>query len=364
MRMVQLLDTEDRIMAKLNEGDVIEGIFTIALSLYLAYGKVDKIKLNKIRTEIDTKMFNTGRFKYTVVKEYVRQRGKNPPDIFNVNFEMRLKFESTVGAFDKEYNLLYKSSKEIGNLDKKIDQLINSFKIANFAKKADAAVDHFLNNNKGEVVTFTVIADGIAGESSGGGVKGDVTLEVYATGKNSNKKIISGSLPFSLKSESVTVANLSPYNGMLDFAEAMQINWNAKDDYIRLKTPFNGPIEQAAKFKLIASMYNELKTEIIKKSNDSNFTKTAFSFLKKSIFGSDLANVIDIQSGTVKEITVEYVNVLEKTIELSVEAKGNNLVFSDKKNNISIFQIRTKLRPPPANEAKFYLEVGKGIYSK
>jgi len=58
------------------------------------------------------------------------------------------------------------------------------------------------------------------------------------------------------------------------------------------------------------------------------------------------------------------VNVLEKTIELSVEAKGNNLVFSDKKNNISIFQIRTKLRPPPANEAKFYLEVGKGIYSK
>ena len=33
-------------MAKLNEGDVIEGIFTIALSLYLAYGKVDKNELN------------------------------------------------------------------------------------------------------------------------------------------------------------------------------------------------------------------------------------------------------------------------------------------------------------------------------
>jgi hypothetical protein len=29
-------------MAKLNEGDVIEGIFTIALSLHLAYGKVEK----------------------------------------------------------------------------------------------------------------------------------------------------------------------------------------------------------------------------------------------------------------------------------------------------------------------------------
>jgi len=49
-------------VAKLNEGDVIEGIFTIALSLYLAYGKVDKNELNKIRTKIDTKIFSTGRF--------------------------------------------------------------------------------------------------------------------------------------------------------------------------------------------------------------------------------------------------------------------------------------------------------------
>jgi hypothetical protein len=47
-----------------------------------------------------------------------------------------------------------------------------------------------------------------------------------------------------------------------------------------------------------------------------------------------------------------------------VEKKGNNLVFLDENNNFPIFQIRTKLRPPPANEAKFYLEVGKGIYAK
>ena len=29
-------------MAKLNEGDVVEGLFTIGLALYLAYGKIDK----------------------------------------------------------------------------------------------------------------------------------------------------------------------------------------------------------------------------------------------------------------------------------------------------------------------------------
>lgn len=351
-------------MAKLNEGDVIEGIFTIALSLYLAYGKIEKTELNKIRTKIDTKMFSTGRFKYSVAQNLKRQIGKNPPDFFNVGFEMRLKPESVIGAFDKEYEVLYKSSKDIGNLDKKIDQLIKSVEKADFARKADGAVNYFLKNNKGEVVTFNVIADGIAGESSGGNVKGDVTLEVYAVIKGTNKKIISGSLPFSLKSESVTVANLSPYKGMLDFAEALNIKWNAKEDYDRLSKPFNGVVEQKTKFELISSMYDDLKKEVLKKSKDPNFTKTAFSFLRQSIFGTPSSNVVDIQSGTVKEITVEYFDNLEKTTKLIAEAKGNNLVFLDKDTKVPLFQIRTKLRPPPANEAKFYLEVGKGVYNK
>lgn len=351
-------------MAKLNEGDVIEGIFTIALSLYLAYGKIEKRELNKIRTKIDTKMFATGRFKYSVAENLKRQMGNNPPDFFNVGFEMRLKPESVVGAFDKDYEVLYKSSKDIGNLDKKIDQLIKSVEKADFARKADGAVNYFLKNNKGEVVTFNVIADGIAGESSGGNVKGDVTLEVYAVLKGTNKKIISGSLPFSLKSESVTVANLSPYNGMLDFAEALNIKWNAKEDYVRLSKPFNGVVEQKTKFELITSMYDDLKKEVLKKSKEPNFTKTAFSFLRQSIFGTPSANVVDIQSGNVKEITVEYFDNLEKTTKLIAETKGNNLIFLDKDTRVPLFQIRTKLRPPPANEAKFYLEVGKGVYNK
>jgi len=351
-------------MAKLNEGDVIEGIFTIALSLHLAYGKVEKNVLNKIRSEIDTKMFSTGRFKYSVAKNLKRQKGKNAPDFFNVGFEMRLKPESVIGAFGKDYDVLYKSSKDIGKIDQKVEQLIKSFDRADFAKKTNKAVDYFLDNNKGEVATFTVIADGIAGESSGGDIKGDVTLEIFATAKGSTKKIMSDSLPFSLKSESVTVANLSPYNGMLDFANAMNIEWDAREKYARLSKSFNGPEEQKSKFELISSMYNDLKKEILKKSTEANFSKTAYSFLKKSIFGSDLANVVDVQRGAVKEITVDYFDNLEKTTKLIAEAKGNNLVFLDKESKAPIFQIRTKLRPPPANEAKFYLEVGKGIYTK
>lgn len=351
-------------MAKLNEGDVIEGIFTIALCLYLAYGKVDKRELNKIRTKVDTKMFSTGRFKYPVVENHMRQKGKNPPDFFNVLMEMRLKPESIQGAFDKEFDALYKSSKDIGKLDSKINQLIAAFDRANFAMKAKGAVDYFLDNNTGEVVTFKVVADGIEGESSGGEVKGDVVMSVYATKKGTDKKIISGSLPFSLKSESVTVANLSPYRGMLDIADAVGIKWDAKEKFIRLSKPFNGPVEQKTKFQLIKAMYDELVQNMIVESKKTSFSDKAYDFLDKSIFGSDLADVVDVQQKNVKEITRDYFIQLKKNVKLQAKLNGNNLVFVDNKTDVPIFQIRTKLRPPPANEAKFYLEVGKGIYAK
>ena len=53
-------------MAKLNEGDVIEGIFSIAIAQLFAYGQIDKGKLNALRTKIDPSMFSTGRFTTTV----------------------------------------------------------------------------------------------------------------------------------------------------------------------------------------------------------------------------------------------------------------------------------------------------------
>lgn len=351
-------------MAKLNEGDVIEGIFTIALSLYIAYGKVEKSKLNLIRTQVQTKMFESGRFKHTVVKNQKRQKAKKIPDFFNVDFEMRLKPQSVTGAFGEEYQILYKRTKDVGKIDTKIDQLIKSINTSSFVQKTDRLIEKFLDNNKEEVVTFTVVADGIAGESSGGNIKGDVNLQVYSILKGKKQIINQGNIPFSLKSESVTVANLSPYKGMLDFAKAIGIKWDAEEKYSRLSKPFNGPVEQAQKFKLIQLMYGDLKKQLIIQSKNKNFTARAMNFLRDSIFGKDLADVIDVQSNAVKEITVEHFNNLEKNISLSVQIKGNNLVFLDQKSKIPIFQIRTKLRPPPANEAKFYLEVGKGVYDK
>jgi hypothetical protein len=350
-------------MGKLNEGDVIEGIFTIGLSLYIAYDKVEKAKLNKIRTEIDTNMFNTGRFTYMVAENLPKQKKGHSQDLFNVGFEMRLKPKSVTGAFGKDYHdIYYKSSKDIGNIDKKVDQFINSINYGNFTRRVTKIIDQFLDNNKEEEITFIVIADGIEGEQSGGLVKGDVKLEVYAKIGKQMKRIDFGTIPFSLKSESVTVASLSPYNGMVAMANALGVTWDGEERYQRLSKPFYGETEQQAKFEMIVSMYNDLKKGILMTQSEGTFSTRAFDFLEKNLFGEDMADVIDVQKGTVKEITVENYKKLKANVKLFVRERGNYLEFVSKEDQKTIFHIRTKLRKPPANEAKFYLEVGKGIY--
>lgn len=350
-------------MAKINEGDVMEGLFAITIAVLLAEGKVEKSRINSIRAMIEPKMFSTGKFEYTVAKGLKVQKSKNPADIFNVNLVVRLKEASTTGAYGKEYKMKYSKTSDIGNIGRKLDNLIESAQPnrSSYAKKLFEARDNFLENNVGETVNFNVVADGIAGESSGGAVKGDVTVSVEASTSKGKSKIFTQTVPFSLKSESVTVANLSPYNGMVDIAKAFGLKWKNISKYDDIKKKATSPAEKKHRFKLIRLMYDELKKMIV--NNKLDISNRAFNFLQDAIFGKDLADVVDMQKGGVKEITYEYFSKLKKSTKLKVASSGNNIVFSDSKTNVPIFQLRTKLREE-ANEAKFYLEVGKGIYKK
>ena len=161
------------------------------------------------------------------------QIGNYAPDIFNVNLMIRLKEASVTGAYGKEYKMKYAKSADIGNIGRKLDNLIESAEPSksSYAKKLFDARNQFLKNTQQETVTFNVIADGIAGESSGGQIKGDVTVDIEAVTSKGKSKIFSQSIPFSLKSESVTVANLSPYNGMLDIAKAFGLEWKDVEKY-------------------------------------------------------------------------------------------------------------------------------------
>jgi hypothetical protein len=351
-------------MAKINEGDVMEGLFAIAIAVLLAEGKVNKGDVNKIRSSVEPKLFSTGRFEYAVAENKKVKKSNNPADTFNVNLVVRLKEASVTGAYGKEYKMKYSKTSDIGNIGTKLDTLIESATPgrSSYARKLFEARDQFLENNQGETVTFTVIADGIAGESSGGAVKGDVMVEIEAQSSKGRSKIFSQSIPFSLKSESVTVANLSPYNGMVDIASAFGLKWKNINKYDDIKKRATTTAEKAHRFKLIERMYDELKVMITQ--NKVDISNRAFNFLQDAIFGKDLADVVDMQKGVVKEITYDYFSKLRKSTKLRVTSEGKNIVFRDSKDNTPIFQLRVKLRPPPANEAKFYLEVGKGIYKK
>jgi len=352
-------------MAKLNEGDVMEGIFAIGLCLYIAYGKIDKRQLNKLRAKIEPAMFSTGKFSVKIVKNLQRQHGKKPPDVFNVNLSVRLKPASVTGAFGKDLSMLLKTCSDIGNIDKKIDALIKSTETSSWAGNIKSTIDKFLNNNVGEIITFECIADGIAGETSGGKIKSDVDLNIYASKAGGTRKpVLKHVIPFSLKSESVTVANMSPYNGMKDIAEAFDLKWKKVEKYKKLGETARTPAEKKYKFALIETMYAELSKLIF--ASKSTINDKAYDFLFAAIFGSDLANVVDIQRKKVKEITVHHFNFLRKHVILDVQLSGAYIKFLNKQDRSTIFLLRTKLRPPPAangsGEAKFYLEVGQGIY--
>ena len=89
-------------MAKLNEGDVIEGIFGLALAEIFAYGDIDKNRLNKERVKIEPEMFRDGRYEVVIRDTLGGGRGfmteSFPPDIFTVKLILRLKPASVEGA--------------------------------------------------------------------------------------------------------------------------------------------------------------------------------------------------------------------------------------------------------------------------
>ena len=68
------------------------------------------------------------------------------------------------------------------------------------------------------MVKWTVDADGIAGETSGGDIKQDVTIQIFADGK----RIIRSELNFSLKSDSVSIHGGGIYNSMPEIFEMFE----------------------------------------------------------------------------------------------------------------------------------------------
>jgi hypothetical protein len=352
-------------MAKLNEGDVMEGIFAICLAELFANNTINKTKVNQWRRKIDPDIFRTGRSEI-VVREFKDGR---PQDNIKVTLIVRLKYESTNMAFGSNYEPLYAKSSDIGNIDRKIDNLI-TFTKTHYQGLIKRTKESYLKNNKSDKVDIVINADGIAGESSGGDIKGDLEVNLTMNGV----KQLDRTLNFSLKSGSKTLANLSPFNGMMDILKRFGITL---DNEIKYKTVLGEqlvqartPAEKKLKVDTIKDLYKDTLDSLEKSSSKPNFKDQAFELFKSMTFGSDLANVVDIDKTKIKEITVDYINQLqENTQSIDVRKQGDNLKFIIKPLNKELFQLRFKKRVVGAGEdfqikeLKFYVEAGPAAYA-
>ena len=69
-----------------NEGDIMEGIFSIGLADLFANNSVSKGRVNTVRAKIDTGLFRTGAFDY----QYSSKEVPPDPDIVAINLSVRL----------------------------------------------------------------------------------------------------------------------------------------------------------------------------------------------------------------------------------------------------------------------------------
>lgn len=355
------------LVEKINEGDVMEGIFAIAVATYLRDGEYNEREIRKYRSLIEPDLFNDGVVSFVFDPVYDEIPGK-PRDVFNVKLDIRLKPSSVTGAFGKDAQALFTNLSDIGNLDRKTKSLIKFIKNTSAQKKIDKFVNDLLKNNTEDEVDLFVLADGIAGESSGGIIKGDVALKITATIGKKKKRLNLGEINFSLKSGSTTLANLAPYNSMDTFASYFGVPFSSKDvpdDLKRIATSTaKSPAHKVEKVEAMKQVFAILKNKMAS-SNKKQLRSRSFNLLKIAAFGSDAADIINLSSSKIDEITVENVKKLEsnKDIQLELNYTDNTIEVRDIETKQRFWHIRTKFRHKKGKlELKMMFEVGHMVY--
>lgn len=349
-------------MGKINEGDVIEGIFAIACALYIANGKIDKSALNRIRSDIEPDEFRSGRVSIKVIKDQPEKE-----DFVTVELQVRLKPASVFGAFGKDFAMYVKNSSDIGDLNSKIEVLIKTAESAQYLKKLTYLKNKYIENRRSEKLNFIVVADGIEGEQSGGMIKGDVMISLYVE-SSEGKTILSSpnAVSYSIKSGSKTAANLSPYNGMLAIAKHFSVKYKEPERYQNvLDRIAKTETEKKAVNEAIQGMFNELRDLLV--SRREAVTEDAVEYIRYNVQGSDQAFLVDIGKTKLKEIPSErFESILRSGSKIKAIKTGDLLKFvSSKDPKLILFSLRLKMRVSSSSgkvERKFYVETGNWLY--
>ncbi len=172
-----------------------------------------------------------------------------------------------------------------------------------FFKDLRTVKEKYLKNSKNDVVKWTVDADGIGGETSGGEVKQDVTIQIFADGK----RIIRSELNFSLKSDSVSVHGGGIYNSLPEIYDmfkgvipSSKISEGKK--YMKL---VEGKGTSVSRKQSVDSLWR-LIGESLPVTDDTTWSDHFWDILEKRLFGTGYSGkmqLLEMNSNELREIS-------------------------------------------------------------
>lgn len=341
----------------INEGDVIEGIFAIACALYLANGRIEKYKLNAIRTKIEPSKFISG-----PVTIQIKKPTPIKLDFVSVELQVRLK-RSAHAAFGDDAGFYIQKQSDIGKLDEKINTLIRTSTSSGYLQRLKSTMNAYIQNNKSEHIDFVVVADGMEGEKSSGEIKGDVVISLFVkqTGRNNFSIAKPEVISYSLKSKSRTVSNLSVWAGGHKFIKHFSLPDKQIQKYKNIldRNAFTGK-EHDFKDQAARNFFQDVFTLLQNKR--TSITNDSIDYIQKHVLGSDQATLIEVNEKTIKEIPPEKFDKIRESkikIKAITNAKRDTIKFVDEKNHRKmLFQIRLKIAPKTGGKRALLVEIG------
>jgi len=344
------------------------------------------LKISPKYVTLEKVLKNTERYFETVGQEgYI--------DFSQVELKVRVK-EAETGEYyganlkkliDQEVDKGEVKDAKYNSIKQKMLHLIKN-RESQFFKDLKTTKERFLKNNKNDVIKWTVDADGIGGETSGGEVKQDVTIQIFADGQ----RILNKELNFSLKSDSVSVHGGGVYNTMPAMYEMFKgvIPASKINEGINYMKTIDGKGNRISRKQSVDALWR-LLGENLPNTPDTRWSDHFWSLLEKRLFGTGYEGkiqLLEMKKKELREISTENFkrlrnsNVLlypkwSPTKDSNVASPGNIVIMplyhgktkEDKEAN-QVFRFRIsylKSKPPgskdrtgPAYPEKIFVELG------
>jgi len=190
------------------------------------------------------------------------------------------------------------------DLKKRMETLINNEKSA-FFRDLTSAKKAYLKNSQTDVIEWTVDADGIGGETSGGKIKQDVTIKISANGK----RIFERELNFSLKANNKSVHSGGVYKS-LDYINELfspLLPQSVVKDIKRIIKELQGKVTDEAPDEVAEGLWCLIGKELPKSGSKMDIQSVEFlKVLEQKMFGTRYdgsIQVLDMQMNKLKETT-------------------------------------------------------------